>query len=80
MPVQVQHVRNIIHDDRQLFTIMHALRCLQQNLETATEDSCSRETGCDHFEDVKKLNHDEIEALIERLWTIPPIRSNASAE
>lgn len=71
-------LRNIIHDDRQLFTIMHALRCLQENIAIRAEDSCCSETGCDHFADVSKLNHDEIEELIERLWTIPPCRSRRS--
>lgn len=75
MPKPTPALRNIIHDDRQLFTIMHALRCLQENMATGSKDSCCAESGCDHFDDVSKLTHEEIEALIERLWTIPPSRS-----
>lgn len=53
-------------DSRELATILHALRSMQENQRLQSEDSCFQQ--CDHFDETNTpLNVEEIDALCERL-------------
>lgn len=58
-------------DDRQTATVLHALRLYQETVlygNAHTPDGmCNSRKGCDHFDGVKPLTAEEIDALCERL-------------
>jgi hypothetical protein len=60
-----------VFNDRELATVLHALRLYQDvrmyGRERSPEYGCSDQTGCDHFEEVPPLSVEEIDALCERL-------------
>ena len=70
-----------VFNDRELATVLHALRCLQELRQklcgTPADPGCTfsehygclskTSTACDHFEDVEPLTVAEIDALCERL-------------
>ena len=74
-----------VFDDRELATVLHALRCLQEFRQklsgTPADPGCTfserygclskPSTACDHFEDVEPLTVEEIDALCERLNLTP---------
>lgn len=79
-----------VFDDRELNTVLHALRILQEIREPKRDgchDNESRRkygaddpgTSCDHFEEVNPLTTSEIETLCERLQLRPEPDEKARA-
>ena len=65
-------------NDRELNTVLHALRSLQERREPVENGCIAADdmdpqggSSCDHFEEVQPLNNKEIDALCERLNLAP---------
>ena len=60
-----------VFNDRELNTILHALRMMQDYRRHGQNPLCDDLHGCDHFEEVQPLEDEEIDALCERLNLAP---------
>jgi len=69
---------DILIADRELATLLHALR-IQQETMTPFNEPCTVGT-CEHFADKTALTADEIDSLCERLNLVPRPRLSSTQE